>query len=155
MDFHVQNIGNRHVWSLWHRFYGNKWKKINIWQPCDPKSGNPVGRGISKISQFDFLVLNMSTCRFWSLWHRFYGKKWKNWISGNPVMQNLATLLVVGLWKCHQSISRAKKPTRGENFVKILNILCVSNFETIVRNSLTLHAARVASGSCQNCQWVP
>ena len=100
MDFHVQNIGNRHVWSLWHRFYGNKWKKINIWQPCDSKSGNPVGRGISKISQFDFLVLNMSTCRFWSLWHRFYGKKMKklniwqpcNAKSGNPVGRRVSKI---------------------------------------------------------------
>ena len=46
-------------------------------------------------------------------------------------MQILATLFVAGLWKYHQSISRAKKPTRCENFVRILDILGASNFETI------------------------
>ena len=133
------------------------WKNIDIWQPCSGETGNPLGRWVAKMSSIDFSRLNRGFYQFWYLYHQFYGNKLKKiLLSGNSVMQNLATLFVVGLWKYHQLISRAKKPTICEKFVKILDILCASYFETIFGHFLITNGPFGENWQQKFCQfsWV-
>ena len=64
VDFSTLNRIFYRFYCLYHHFYGNKLKNINIWQPCNGETGNPVGRWVSKMSPIDSSLLNRGLYQF-------------------------------------------------------------------------------------------
>ena len=73
------------------------WSKMEIWQPCNTKCGNPVHRTVSILLPFDFpcstTLIRTSKSRFYHVYYESYGEIRK---FGNSVIQNLATLFSDG-----------------------------------------------------------
>ena len=86
---------------------------MNIWQPCNAKFWHLCEcQGFENITNQIFGPnLGHYTNSHVSI-IVFLDVNEKKQISGNTDMRNLATLLVVGLRKYHQSLFRPKKPTR-------------------------------------------
>ena len=102
-------------------FMETKWKNIFIWQPCNAKSGNPVGRRVSKISSFNFLCQIRGYRKFGAYFHD-KKLKTKRYLSGNPVMQKLATLSVVWFRKCPRLSYHLKIRTYTDFQVSVVSL---------------------------------
>ena len=123
---HPQPISRSEIWG-YTNFHVNitifmeiNWKN-NIWQPCNAKSGNPVGRRVSKISSFNFLCQIRGYRKFGAYFHD-KKLKTKRYLSGNPVMQKLATLSVVWFRKCPRLSYHLKIRTYTDFQVSVVSL---------------------------------
>ena len=77
---------------------------MNIWQHCCAKCGNPVGQTVSKMLPIDFSSQKTVPYKFLAFYRVLYVNNSEIRISGNPVMRNLATLLIGEFQKWPHSI---------------------------------------------------